>query len=290
MIQRRKRNPWPLITIIVLGLLLIAVATYTLRPSNRTPAPAEMGKAQQEQRVKDHATTNVTESVLVLNYHKIDMIFNSLAVNPNDFRWQMQYLVDHGYTTITPDELLDGLEGKKKLPKTPVLITFDDGYEDNYQNAYPVLKQMGLKATIFVVTDFMNGKKGYLTWAQCREMEKHGITVESHTVDHKSMTDLSDDQLRKELTDSKAAAEKELGHPVSYIAYPTGAYNLHIADLAKDAGYRAAFTIKYGNVDGASNVYAIERVPIFHTAHTNRDFVERINYTPIFQQFGWVKH
>lgn len=79
------------------------------------------------------------------------------------------------------------------------------------------------QGTIFVVTSFMGTRKGYLTWDECREMEKNGIVIESHTVDHKSMTELTDDQLRAELVESKKKAEAELGHPVDYMAYPTGA-------------------------------------------------------------------
>ena len=120
-------------------------------------------------------------------------------------------------------------------------------------------------------------------------MDENGISIQSHTVDHKSMTDLTDDELRTELVDSKKKIEKELGHSVDYMAYPTGTYNLHIAELVKEAGYKAAFTIKYGNVDKASNIYALERVPVFHTEDTNKSFLERIRYTPIFERFGWIK-
>ena len=80
--------------------------------------------------------------VLVLNYHKIDHTFISLAVRPEDFDSQMKYLRNNGYHTITPDELYDALAGSSTLPENPVLITFDDGYEDNYTNAYPILKSM----------------------------------------------------------------------------------------------------------------------------------------------------
>jgi peptidoglycan/xylan/chitin deacetylase (PgdA/CDA1 family) len=227
--------------------------------------------------------------VMVLNYHKVDNTFISLAVRPDDFEAQMKYLSDNGYHTISPDELYDSLAGTGELPENPVLITFDDGYEDNYTNAYPILKKYGFKATIFVITSFLGKDKNYMTWDQARELDANGISIESHTVDHKSMTDLTDEQLRMGLVESKKKAEKELGHPVEYMAYPTGTYNLHIAEMVKEAGYKAAFTIKYGNVDKASNIYALERVPIFHTEDTNKDFLERIRYTPIFERFGWIK-
>ena len=227
--------------------------------------------------------------VLILNYHKIDDTFISLAVRPEDFDAQMKYLADNGYHTITPDELYDSLAGNAELPENPVMITFDDGYKDNYENAYPILKKYGFKGTIFVVSSFLGVYPNYMTWDQAREMDADNISIQSHTVDHKSMTDLSDDELRAELVDSKKKIEKELGHEIAYMAYPTGPYNLHIANLVKEAGYKAAFTIKYGNVDKASNIYALERVPVFHTEDTNKSFLERICYTPIFERFGWIK-
>lgn len=228
--------------------------------------------------------------VMVLNYHKIDDLDISLSVLPRDFDAQMRYLKENDYHTITPDELYESLSGNLELPENPVLITFDDGYADNYYNAYPILKKYDFNATIFVISSFLGTKDHYITWDQAREMAANGISIQSHTVDHRSMTDLTDDQLRAELTDSKKKIEEEMGTPVEFIAYPTGAYNLHIAQLVKDAGYKAAFTIKYGNVDKASNIYALERVPIFHTEDTYKSFLERIRYTPIFEQFGWMKN
>ena len=272
--RRKTKQKWAKRLLLVLLLLLIPLLVSSPKQMTATMV----------------ANSENGTKVLILNYHKIDNTFISLAVRPDDFDTQMKYLSENGYHTISPDELYDSLAGTGELPDNPVMITFDDGYEDNYVNAYPILKKYGFKATIFVVTSFLDkNKKGYMSWDQAREMDANGISIQSHTVDHKSMTDLTDDQLRMELVDSKKKAEKELGHPVNYMAYPTGTYNLHIAQMVKEAGYKAAFTIKYGNVDKASNIYALERVPIFHTEQTNKDFMERIRYTPIFERLGWIK-
>ena len=228
--------------------------------------------------------------ITVLNYHKIDDMNISLSIPPKEFDAQMKYLKDNDYHTITPNELYAALEGTGELPENPVLITFDDGYADNYTNAYPILKKYGFKATIFVISDFVDKMEHYFTWDEAREMAKNGITIASHTVDHRSMTDLTNEQLKKELVDSKKKIEEEMGYEVNYIAYPTGTYNLHIAELVRSAGYKAAFTIKYGNVDMGSNVYALERVPIFHTEDTHKSFLERMRYAPIFESFGWIKN
>lgn len=263
--------------VLVVGIAAFVLAAAFCARNQKEPAPVM-------------AKTGVAPmSVTVLNYHKVDSMHISLSVLPSDFAWQMQYLADHNYHTISPDEFYDSMAGKGTLPENPILITFDDGYADNYKNAYPILKKHNFKAAIFVVTGFLGKKKNYLTWDECREMEQNGISIEAHTVDHKSMTDLTDEQIRRELVDSKKQAEEELGHPVEFMAYPAGACNLHIAQLVKEAGYKAAFTIRYGNADRESNIYAIERVPIFHTENTNRDFLERITYTPLFEHFGWEK-
>jgi len=274
--RRAKSEPkigwWKKILLVVLLLALPLLAASPRHMTARMVADSENGT-----------------KVMILNYHKIDDMNISLSVPPEDFDKQMKYLYDHGYHTISPDDLYNSLEGNAELPENPVLITFDDGYRDNYENAYPILQKYGFKGTIFVITSFLGVYPNYITWDMAREMDANGISIESHTVDHKSMTDLTDEQLRSELVDSKRKAEEELGHEVDYMAYPTGTYNLHIAQLVKEAGYKAAFTIKYGNVDKASNIYALERVPIFQTEQTNKDFVERIRYIPLFERFGWVK-
>lgn len=249
-----------------------------------------VGHPREEAALAPHPPAEDDMKVLVLNYHMVNSMFISLAIEPEDFDWQMKYLVDHGYHSISTDELYAFMEGQGTLPDRPVLITFDDGYVDNYTNAYPILKKYNLKATIFIVTGFVSKRKGYLTWDQLREMEKNGVMAQSHTVTHAPLPELPDDRIREELVESKRQAEAELGHPVEFIAYPTGVHDLHIVGIAKEAGYKGGFTVKYGNVDRNSNVYAMERVPIFRTAATNADFVDRLRYTSNITQYGWIKH
>ena len=226
--------------------------------------------------------------VLVLNYHQVANTFNPLAITPSDFSTQMAYLINNGYIPITPDELDLGLSGELELPEKPVLITFDDGYVDNYTNAFPILKGYGIRATIFVVPAFV-GKQNYLTWEQLQEMIQNGINIQSHTLNHMKLEELPDDEIRSELLNSKIMLEENLGQTVNYLAYPTGTYNLHIAGIAKDVGYKGAYTIKYGGVDLGSNMYALERVPIFQTENTMKDFYSRIEYRQSFEEFGWIK-
>ena len=227
--------------------------------------------------------------ILVLNYHQVGNNFTPLCIPTSQFDEQMAYLKDNGYITITPEELYEGTQGDLILPERPVLITFDDGYVDNYNNALPILKKYGMRATIFIVPGFTNVNANYLTWDQLKDMEKNGITIQSHTLNHRALEELPDDEIRAELLNSKVMLEQNLGHPVEFLAYPTGTYNLHIAGIAKDVGYKASFTIKYGNVDKGSNIYALERIPIFQTENTMKSFFERIEYRQSFETLGWIK-
>jgi len=227
--------------------------------------------------------------ILVLNYHQVANGSSYLAVPISDFDAQMKFLADSGCVTITPDELYAGLNGEIELPPKPVLITFDDGYIDNYTNAFPILKKYNLRATIFIIPAFTSVYPNYMTWEQLKELEANGITIESHTLTHPKLEELPDDEIRNELLNSKTMLEEQLGHPIEFLAYPTGTYNLHIAGIAQDLGYKGAFTIKYGVVDKGSNFFALERVPIFHSPTTMKDFYERIAWRQSFEEFGWKK-
>ena len=257
-------------------IIFIAVGFYIFNAEKKSAA----------QKIEDVAAGS---KILVLNYHQVNNNFNPLAVPVNDFDAQMSYLSEHGYVTITPDELAEGLEGNLNLPEKPVLITFDDGYVDNYTNAFPILKKYNFRATIFIIPSLISKNPRYMTWEQLKEMEQNGVTMQSHTLNHIALEELPDDEIRSELLNSKVILEEQLGHEINFLAYPTGTYNLHIAGIARDVGYKGAFTVKYGNVDLGSNLYALERVPIFQTESTMKNFYERVEYRQSFEEFGWIK-
>lgn len=224
-------------------------------------------------------------TVPVLNYHQInDRDENSLTVHTDEFDQQMKYLVDNGYHTITPEEMMDAFENGTPLPSKPVILTFDDGYVDNYKNAYPILEKYGLKGTIFLISDFIGTYPNYMTWAQVDEMQQSGIIdFESHTLSHPELDKLPDDQVMHQLADSKKALEWRLNKPINFIAYPCGSYDEELLRMTKEAGYRAAFTVHYGLATPAENPYMLDRVPIFGcNTHQFRRFQLRLEYAPIF--------
>jgi peptidoglycan/xylan/chitin deacetylase (PgdA/CDA1 family) len=232
---------------------------------------------------------NIAE-VPVLNYHKVDYLYHALSISPQDFEEQIKYLAENGYHSITPDQLMDHLEYGKALPEKPVLITFDDGYADNYHNAYPILKKYGFTATIFIITGKISQDPRFLTWDQVRQMKQDGFVFGSHTVNHVPLTKLSPDEVLGELEGSSSEIERQLGTRPLYIAYPTGAYNMQIEQLVKQVGYRAAFTIRFGQDGVESNPYALERIPLFRSTQTFRSFYYRLTAAPILERLGLIRN
>jgi peptidoglycan/xylan/chitin deacetylase (PgdA/CDA1 family) len=228
--------------------------------------------------------------VPILNYHKIDTLHHALSIPPQEFEEQMAYLSQRGFTTITPDQLMAYLNYGKALPEKPILITFDDGYLDNYTNAYPLMKKYGFTATIFIVTSLVGHDERFMSWDQVREMQKDGFVFGSHTVTHAALTKLSREQVMEELVASRKEMEQQLGGKPRYFAYPTGAYNLQIEEMVKQAGYKAAFTIRYGQAGAESNPYAHERIPIFKGPQTFRSFFVRLNAAPLLERFGLIRN
>ena len=223
--------------------------------------------------------------VPVLNYHQIEeKNGNPLTLWPDQFEAQMAYLADAGYTTITIDEMMDALENGTPLPEKPVIITFDDGYADNYEYAYPILKKYGFKATIFLIYDFTNTYPNYLTWEQINEMKESGlIHFESHTMTHANLAELnSADELRHEIADSHDLLSEKLGYDMHYIAYPGGRVNAEIEEITRAAGYRGGFTVHYGLSTPEEGCYQMDRIPIFGAnMHTLTRFKLRLAFAPL---------
>lgn len=203
-------------------------------------------------------TANQIGSVPVLLYHSIsdDPIgWTELSVRKRDFERQMKYLSDNGYTTLRFNDLKNIGRYKK-----PVIITFDDGYSDNYYNAYPILKKYNLKATIFVVVKNIN-KKGFLTKTQIAKMSDL-ISFQSHTISHLELTKVSDTTLEKECSLSKSTLSGITKKPVYVLSYPVGKYNNKVIEAASKY-YDYAVTEKTGYYNKAFGNYTIKRLHIW---------------------------
>ncbi len=206
--------------------------------------------------------------VPVLMYHYIsdpppgaDKYRLDLSVSPKNFQLQLQWLKDNQFTSISPQDLIDALLKGTQLPRRPVLLTFDDGYEDAYSIAFPLLKEFGFKGTFFVVTDWMDsGKGGHFTWAQAREMSRAGMSIESHSRRHKDLTQVDAETLHEEIVGSLDAIEKNVGIRPNVFCYPSGHFNVEAMKALHAAGVVAAFTTRDGIYHTDSNMLRLPRV------------------------------
>lgn len=226
------------------------------------------------------------DGVPILTYHQVnDIDKDAKTLTVEQFDAQMKYLSEGGYNVITPTELLDSWEGNGTLPENPVVITFDDAHIDMYKNVFPILQKYNLRATFFLVTDFVNLYPNYITWEQAREMQASGLVdIESHTLNHKLLTEIySRDKMWDQLYGSKQAIEWYLKKPANFIAYPDGKYTVEAEDLSKEVGYRAAFVMDYGLSHQEPQHYVLTRIPIFGAnSHTLFRFKLRLNGAPLF--------
>ncbi|MBZ9623498.1 polysaccharide deacetylase family protein [Clostridium sp. FP2] len=197
----------------------------------------------------------------ILMYHSISYEKgNSLRVSKENFRMQMKYLKDNNYTTLTIDELYSYMKIGKIVPKKPIIITFDDGYKDNYTNAYPILKELGLKATVFVIAGAIDTEKDFLTSNEIKSMDSNNMRIESHTTAHEHLTKISYSANIKTMKSSKDKLEKILGRKINYIAYPFGEYSADTIKAAKESGYKLAFSTDSGFIDKNTNIYSLARI------------------------------
>ncbi|WP_130862173.1 polysaccharide deacetylase family protein [Bacilliculturomica massiliensis] len=191
----------------------------------------------------------------VLMYHLVEeepfTDYTSLFVRPSDLDAQVALLTRNNYRFLFAEEY-------EKTSTPSVVLTFDDGYEDNYTELYPVLQKYGAKATVFLISDQI-GKPGYLSREQIREMSASGlVSFQSHTKTHRDLTTLTEADVRTEFRYSKYVIESITGKPVKAISYPEGQYTDTLAKIAKEYFTRAYSTLPRRPLRGMS-MYSISR-------------------------------
>ena len=199
--------------------------------------------------------------VPIVMYHQVTYSEQPQAnwVSPENFQWQMAYLKDHGFNVIRLDELVDATVAGRSLPRKTVVITFDDGYENNYIHAFKTLKKHGFPATIFVPSDKV-GTEGRLTWNQMKEMIAFDIDIGSHTRTEAYLPDVSVGQQKQEIQISKNILEQNLGITVNHFAYPIGGFSEGIKEIVKGAGYKSACATNRGYDRFNKDVFELNRV------------------------------
>ena len=189
----------------------------------------------------------------------------NLIVAPDNFEAQIKAMVDAGYYFLTPEEAYKAFSENVLPAKKVVWLTFDDGNEDFYTIAYPILKKYKAKATNNVITGFVKkGNAGNLTVKQMKEMMAHGMSFQSHTVNHPDLSATDKATQKVELTDSIDFLENKLNTKVNTIAYPSGRYNQTTLDLAKKT-YKLGLTTNEGLASAKDGLLSLNRVRILPT-------------------------
>jgi len=211
----------------------------------------------------------VQDPVPILMYHYIrpdpgptDPVGQGLSVSPELFAAQIAYLSEGGYTTITMAELADAWNGRRALPAKPVVLTFDDGYRDFYTDAWPILRQYGFSATVYLIADVID-QPAYLTADMILELDSSGqVDFGSHTVTHPELPALDDTEAEREIAGSKQMLEDRLNHPVRTFCYPVGRYSERDVALVSAAGYELAVTTEWGSAIPSMDHHLLSRIRI----------------------------
>ena len=182
-----------------------------------------------------------------------------LDVDTAVFREQMSYLVAHKFNVISLEKLVDALDGRATIPEQAVVITFDDGWEDQYKHAFPILRQLGMTATFFVYSTAIGVDGASMTWEQVRELQAGGMTIGCHSRTHPMLT-AAGVNLHAEVETSREDIERNLGTRPDLFAYPYGEWDARVADAVRAAGYRAARAFPGGAWNTAKDLFALHAV------------------------------
>jgi peptidoglycan/xylan/chitin deacetylase (PgdA/CDA1 family) len=225
----------------------------------------------------------------VLLYHRVDTEadrkWRRFCVAPDNFAAQMRWLADQGFSTIHLGQLLDYYQDGFSVPPKPLVITFDDGYFCNYSRAFPILRQYGFVATVFLVCNFVRqdsaapreSRHSFLSWPEILEMQEAGWEFHSHGLNHQRMPDLSRRELAAEIGGSKQLLAATLARPVEFFCYPFAKFNRAVQEVVRAYGYRGACGGPPFDAGGPADDFAIGRTEILWS-DSLRQFVFKIQH------------
>jgi peptidoglycan/xylan/chitin deacetylase (PgdA/CDA1 family) len=201
------------------------------------------------------------------------------ACPPRRFASHMRALGKNGYVPVSLGQVHHHLTGGRKLPERAVAVTFDDGFADNYTDAFPVLQRFQIPAAIFLTVSTLgaenrwmsaNGypKRAMLDWSQVREMHAAGIGFGSHTLSHPRLSTLGRAAARAEINGSKQALEDKLGASVDWFAYPHGDWSGETVELVREAGHSLACSTRSGFNPADVNPLLLRRIEVYGTDPT----------------------
>jgi len=221
-------------------------------------------------------------------YHQVGQPLNERGagdcVSPERFEQQIRAILDAGYRIVSLSTFLRRLrQGAMSDLSRCAVLTFDDGFRDQFVNAYPILRRYDVPATVFLIAAYVGRDVVFphlatvgagvspgwhpLGWHDVRTMARAGIEIGSHTVSHRSLGLLAPAEARREVEQSREILEEGVGQPVTLFAYPFGSqaygdFDGQLADVLREAGYDGACTTVVGTNDQRADAFALRRIPI----------------------------
>ena len=209
--------------------------------------------------------------ILLYHHVKEDSSTSRYNVSIPDFRTQMQALYDNGYTAITMSMLLDALIKGRDLPEKPVVITFDDGHQSVYDNAFPIMKNFGFPGVFYIVANRINDIKDFVNVEELQTMIEAGWEIGSHSYTHPDLTK-NRASAAYEIGQSRIDLQNTLGVEVNTFAYPYGAMDSFVAQKVNDYGYRAGIGLGLSTTHTWNNIFYLNRIEI-HGYYSMETFI-----------------
>lgn len=266
-----------IILILILAVAVIGFAFLRNPPKTHAPDLANTSQNTTTQPTQTAVDVSLTVKppmvpgtdklwIPTLVYHRIEDapatasdMYKQMTVSPEWFDKQMKYLADNKFTPIHFTDVTNYLEKGTALPARPIIITFDDGWKNQYTAALPILKKYKMTGTLYIIAGYI-GYGAYLNVDELKEMRDYGMEIAAHSMTHPSLTLVKN--AKEEIENSKKILEEKLGVVVTAFAYPNGAFNAAVEQLVKNAGYKTGRA--FGNGIGISkdNLYELPVVRI----------------------------
>ena len=284
---RKQKNPLIILLLVIVFLaallMVLNFGTKSFLSIIETPR-SETKKIPAEVRQNLNPNYLPTYKIPILLYHYVEYVTDkndttrqSLDIEPNVFEQQVKTLKDNGYTFITASQLGEAIDGKRKLPNKPVLLTFDDGHWDVDTVVLPILKKYHAKATAYIITGFVNGSD-FLSDKQIDDLIKSGLVeIGAHTVHHVYLKGKILPIVQLDVNQSKNWIESNYHIKVASFAYPDGAFDEQAIDVVKAAGYTTAVTTVPGIYQSKQNKYFLFRLRPGY--RTGQDLINYFNQT-----------
>jgi peptidoglycan/xylan/chitin deacetylase (PgdA/CDA1 family) len=263
--KRSRRND---LAVLALGIVTIFAGSWLLysyaggqSATTRAAEGASTSSSQASATPSAPVVSAYRGSLPIVMYHYIrdyatttDTVGMNLSVKPETFGKQLDALKADGWTSITFADVANG-----RVPEKSVILTFDDGYDDAFTNAFPELQKRGMKGVFYIVSGFV-GQPGYANWEQLRAMQAAGMELGAHTTDHRDLATMPADQQRMEIDESITAIRDNTGTSVVTFAYPSGKYNDETLQAMRDSGVFFSVTTQLGVADFAGDTAQLRRV------------------------------